>query len=56
MVFGVYDLASRRVGLPVAADGGYAFGLFAPPRSREDFRELIRRVARSDEIRTLLGA
>jgi carbonic anhydrase len=56
VVFGVYDLASRRVGLPVATNGGYAFGLFAPPRSLEDFRDLIQRVARSDEIKTLLDA
>lgn len=56
VVFGVYDLASRRVGVPRGAEGSArATGLFAPPRDDKGFRQLAREVATSAPIRALLG-
>jgi hypothetical protein len=51
-VFGVYDLASRRVGVPHRSTRGV--GLARPPRGEAEFRRLAEDVARSAPIRALL--
>jgi carbonic anhydrase len=57
-VFGVYDLVSRRVRLPLSpvsaltrAEGGF----FPPPRDAVGFRALGLRLAESPFVRSLLG-
>jgi carbonic anhydrase len=58
VVYGVYDLATRRVGVPQAGQPGADSAdprLLAPPRDAEDFRVLGRAVAESDRVRALLA-
>ncbi len=57
--FGVYDLSSRRVRLPLAQPRGSArveVGLFAAPAREEHLRRLASRVVRSASVRALLAA
>jgi carbonic anhydrase len=55
VVFGVYDLASRYVRLPLSASGTDSDrGLFPAPRTDEELLELGARVAAGDFIRSLL--
>jgi carbonic anhydrase len=55
-VFGVYDLGSRRVQVPLAkSDDETGVRLIEAPASRDEFRELAAQVARSSLIRRLLG-
>jgi carbonic anhydrase len=49
VVYGTYDLVTRRVGLPMEAAGDTR--LFEPPRNREAFVALLRGVASSEEVR-----
>jgi carbonic anhydrase len=47
VAFGIYDLVSRHVRLPLSLPGALTedeIGLFAPPKSAEEFRELSIRV------------
>lgn len=58
-VYGVYDLATRRVNVPgmVQAGGGEAdVSLQAPPADIDAFAALARRLAGTDGVRTLLAA
>lgn len=57
-VYGVYNLATRRVGVPLsgrAGPDGADPGLLVPPRDAEAFRELGQAVAGSDLVRGLLA-
>jgi carbonic anhydrase len=56
-VFGVYDLGSRRVQVPLASSDDVDPGvhLVEAPASREEFRQLATQVAGSPVIRRLLG-
>ncbi len=57
VLFGSYDLASRSVGLPLAADGRRTsprIGLLEPPHDDEGLVELAGRIAGSPGIATLL--
>jgi carbonic anhydrase len=56
-VFGVYDLGSRRVGVPLAAteDGEAGIRLVEAPSGQGEFRELAAHVTGSPLIRRLLG-
>jgi carbonic anhydrase len=53
VVFGVYDLVTRSVGLPGA--GGFRPGLVAPPADTADFVELATRFATAPAVRGLVG-
>jgi carbonic anhydrase len=57
VVFGVYDLGSRRVQVPLGAPGGgdSGVGLVEAPASLDEFRQLAARVVNSPFIRRLLG-
>src|SRR5262245_51914208 len=57
VVFGVYDLGSRRVQVPLLApgDADAGVGLMEAPASGEEFRQLASRVVSSSLIRQLLG-
>jgi carbonic anhydrase len=58
ILFGVYDLASRRVRVPLAAgdgDSATEVVLAEAPTSREAFRQFAGRVAGSNHIRELLA-
>jgi carbonic anhydrase len=56
VVFGVYDLATRRVHVPVAQDAREpVVGLLTAPATETEFRELAVRVAGSGHVRRLLG-
>lgn len=53
--FGVYDLATHRVGVPAEAPGGGArTGLFVPPVDAQGFRDLADDLVRGSVVRTLL--
>lgn len=56
VVFGVYDLASRRVNVPLSPSKGSepAVGLLDAPEGREDFRRFASRVANGAFITRLL--
>lgn len=56
VVFGVYDLLSRRVQVPLAGDlaGMNEVSLMPPPQDLEGFAKLGKQVAGSDVIRALL--
>jgi carbonic anhydrase len=57
VVFGTYDLASRRVKLPVSLPGEITEeeqGLFAPPEDAQEFRELAHRICSGTLVRSLL--
>jgi carbonic anhydrase len=58
VVFGAYDLASRRVRLPLSLPGELTDedqGLFAPPDDVEGFRELALRICSGKMVQSLLG-
>jgi carbonic anhydrase len=57
IVFGVYDLGSRRVHVPVPAPegGGPGIGLMDAPASREGFLQFAGQLAGSPFMRRLLG-
>jgi carbonic anhydrase len=58
VVFGTYDLASRRVKLPLSLPGENTEeeqGLFAPPEDAEQFRQLAHRICSGTLIRSLLN-
>lgn len=56
VVFGVYDLGSRRVQVPLASAGGAAHpGLLEAPSGLDEFRALGARLVTSPGIRRLLG-
>lgn len=57
IVYGVYNLASRNVGLPATGDRGDMWqpGLFAPPDDEDGFATLADRLARSPFFAELLG-
>ncbi len=55
VVFGVYDLATQRVGLPVDVESGYQ-GLTAAPESAEGIVPIAESIGRSETIRALLDA
>jgi carbonic anhydrase len=57
VAFGVYDLATRTVGLPAAPQAGFVWqpGLVVPPEG-EQFPDLVTRVAQSEYVRALLRA
>jgi carbonic anhydrase len=57
VVFGVYDLVHRRVGVPSSqstSTDGWDWGLATPPASMFDFIRLSQRVAASQMVRSLL--
>ncbi len=55
VVFGIYDLAKRLVGVPLQrADGLRDVGLIEPPRDREGQQQLAAQVAGSALVRRLL--
>ena len=54
VVFGVYDLASRRVKVSLEADAGVAIRLAAPPADAAGFDQLGLLVAGSGRVRELL--
>jgi carbonic anhydrase len=54
VAFGVYDLVTYRVGLPVDAVTHGSSRLYAPPRVGEEFIELSAGVVSSERIRHLL--
>ncbi|MBK6316156.1 MAG: hypothetical protein IPF53_18150 [Blastocatellia bacterium] len=53
VVFGVYDLATQRVGLPSDAPGGFV-GLYDAPETAEDIVPIAESIGRSEAIRALL--
>ncbi|MFO0809981.1 MAG: carbonic anhydrase [Gemmataceae bacterium] len=57
VVFGVFDLATRRVQVPLATKDGHAAGvrLLDAPTDREDFRALALALADGQLVRQLLG-
>jgi len=55
VVFGVYDLATQRVGLPTAENAESNDGLTSAPTGPEDFDRLAASWARSALLRELLG-
>jgi carbonic anhydrase len=56
VVFSVYDLSRRRVGLPVLHDSEvWQGGLFAPPEDDAGFQELGRHLAAGSYITSLLS-
>ena len=57
VVFGVYDLATRRVHVPTSPDpaGEPVVGLVDAPRTEEEFVRFAAQVARSGHVRRLLG-
>jgi len=57
VVFGVYDLATRRVHVPTSPDPGCepVVGLVDAPRTEEDFVRFVAQVARSGHVKRLLG-
>lgn len=58
-VYGVYDLATRRVNVPGMAPAGgreMDVSLQAPPADIDAFAELARRLAATDDVRALLAA
>ena len=54
VVFGVYDLVTRRVKLPLEADAGVAIRLAPPPADAAGFDQLGLLVAGSGRVRELL--
>jgi carbonic anhydrase len=57
IVFGVYDLVSRSIGLPLSASAQgpkESAGLFVPPADVEQFRELAYGICSSAVVRALL--
>jgi carbonic anhydrase len=57
VVFGVYDLGSRRVSVPLAGpEGDGDVRLVQAPGSRDEFRQLAAQVVGSPLVRGLLGA
>jgi len=57
VVFGTYDLVSRRVRLPLSPPGELTEeeqGLFAPPEDVEQFRQLARRICSGRLVQSLL--
>jgi carbonic anhydrase len=57
VVFGVYDLISRRIRLPLSTSGQRTdeeTGLFSPPENVDEFRELARRICSSKLVRSLV--
>jgi carbonic anhydrase len=58
VVFGTYDLVSRRVRLPLSPPGELTEeeqGLFAPPEDVEQFRQLARRICSGRLVQSLIG-
>lgn len=58
VVFGTYDLVSRRVRLPLSPPGEITEeeqGLFAPPEDVEQFRQLARRICSGRLVQSLLS-
>ena len=58
VAFGAYDLASRYVRLPISPAGEITEeekGLFAPPRTVEEFRELAGRICSGKLVQKLLS-
>jgi carbonic anhydrase len=57
VVFGRYDLASARLGLPLGAGAAAraGAGLVAPPQDGEGFRRLAEELAASPQLRALLA-
>jgi carbonic anhydrase len=53
-VFGVYDIASRRVCLPVGSEDADETRLVAPPADRDGFVELLTRLASGPSVRRTL--
>ncbi len=59
VVFGAYDLVSRRVRLPLSPPSELTEeeqGLFAPPEDAEKFRQLARRICSGRVVQSLLNA
>lgn len=57
IVFGAYDLVTRRVRLPLSPPGELTEeekGLFAPPEDVEGFRQLSRKICSGTHVRRLL--
>ncbi len=56
VVYGIYDLATRCVGLPFSQGeaGDWERGLFAPPASAEEFNQFARGLAASDQIERMV--
>jgi carbonic anhydrase len=57
VVFGVYDLISRHVRLPLSASDYVTAeekGLFAPPENAEEFRQLAHRISTGELVQNLL--
>jgi hypothetical protein len=57
VVFGTYDLVSRRVRLPLSLPGELTEeeqGLFAPPEDVEQFRQLARRICSGRFVQSLI--
>jgi carbonic anhydrase len=58
VVFGTYDLVSRRVRLPLSPPGEITEeeqGLFAPPEDAEQFRQLARRICSGRLVQSLIS-
>jgi len=57
VVFGIYDLATRRVHVPTSPDpaGGPVVGLVDAPRTEEEFVRFAAQVAKSGHVRRRLG-
>ena len=58
VVFGNYDLVSRRVRLPLSPSDEITdeeLGLFAPPENAEQFRQLAHRICSGGLVRSLLS-
>jgi carbonic anhydrase len=58
VVYGAYDLTSRRVRLPLSLPGNLTEeekGLFMPPENVEGFRDLARRICGGKLVQSLLG-
>jgi carbonic anhydrase len=58
VVFGTYDLVSRRVGLPLSLSSEHREeerGLFAPPEDVEQFRQLARRICSGSLVQSLIS-
>jgi carbonic anhydrase len=54
VLFGVYDLATRRVGVPLKDAVDRDVHLIGPPRDRDSFKQLGAQVAGSDFVRRRL--
>jgi carbonic anhydrase len=57
VVFGVYDLATRRVHVPTSPDPdcGPVVGLVDAPRTEQDFVKFVAQVTRSGHVKRLLA-